>query len=189
MLRAPLRMVDLVLGERRSLVLNVAQEHRLPALSLVLTVATAAFALPFGAVLGLGGCWRVSALLLGGLAICVPSLHVFGRYVGGGLSLWQTLCVSLVMTATTSLFTLAFAPVVGFLRATMTVAAVVTPEAMAVLLLVGALAAGIGQLFRVLGGLPVGRRHGSPLTFVLVPWLALYLFITARLASVLGLFA
>ena len=64
--RAPLRMVDLVLGERRRFAANVAQEHRLPSLLLVLTVATAVFALPFGAVLGLGGFWRVAALLLGG---------------------------------------------------------------------------------------------------------------------------
>ena len=82
MLRAPMRMVDLLLGERRRFAMNVAQEHRLPSLLLVLTVATAAFALPFGAVLGLAGFWRVAALLLGGLAICIPSLHVFGRYLG-----------------------------------------------------------------------------------------------------------
>ena len=188
MLRAPLRMADLVLGERRRLAANVAQEHRLPSLLLALAVATAVFALPFGAVLGLGRFWRVAALLLGALAICVPSLHVFGRYLGAGMSWMQTLAVSLASTAVMSLFTLAFAPIVGFLRATMTDAAVVTPQAMAVLLLTAALAAGIGQLFRVLSGLPIRRRHGSPLMFVLVPWLALYLFITARLASVLGLF-
>ena len=101
MLRAPLRAVDLLLGARRRLAANVAQEHRLPSLLLVLALATAAFALPFGAVLSPRGFWRVAALLLGGLAICVPSLHVFGRYVGARLSWMQTLAIALSATAVT----------------------------------------------------------------------------------------
>jgi hypothetical protein len=188
MLGAPLRMLDLVLGERRRFASNVAQEHRLPSLLLVLTVATAVFALPFGAVLGLDGFWRVAALLLGGLAICVPSLHVFARYLGSGMSWAQTLSVSLAATAVTSLFTLALAPILGFFRATMTATALVTPQNMAVLLLVCALAAGVGQLFRLsLGDRALARRFGPAAIPVLIPWIALYLFITARLASVLGI--
>lgn len=187
MLRAPLRMADMLLGARRRFAMNVAQEHRLPTLLLVLTVATAVFALPFGAVLGLAGFWRVAALLLGGLAICIPSLHVFGRYLGAGLSWAQTLAVSLAATAVTSLFTLAFAPIVGFLRATMTGAMFVTWDAMAGLLVGCAFVAGIGQLFRLLHGEPMLRRLGPSLSVVLLPWLALYVFITARLAYVLGL--
>jgi hypothetical protein len=112
---------------------------------------------------------------------------VFGRYVGGGLSLAQTLCISLVATATTSLFTLAFAPIVAFLRATMRFSHDVSWAELAFLLLFGALAAGIGQLFRLLRGDPVLRTRGRSLNFVLIPWLALYLFITVRLAGVLGL--
>ena len=189
MLRAPMRMVDLLLGERRRFAMNVAQEHRLPSLLLVLAVATAAFALPFGAVLGLDGFWRVAALLLGALAICLPSLHVFGKYLGARLSWAQTLAVSLAATAVTSLFTLAFAPILGFLRATMTASAVVTPAGMAVALLVCAFAAGIGQLLRLLQGEPALRGLGPSLGLVLIPWLVLYLFITVRLASVLGLIA
>jgi hypothetical protein len=188
MLAAPLRMVDLVLGERRRFAANVAQEHRLPSLLLVLTVATVAFALPFGAVLGLGGFWRVAALLLGGLAICVPSLHVFGRYLGAGLSWAQTLAVSLAAAAVTSLFTLALAPILGFFRATMSESSVVTPAAMAVLLLVCAFAAGIGQLFRLsLADRALARRIGAAAIPVLIPWIVLYVFITVRLASVLGI--
>ena len=51
MIRAPLRMADLVLGARQRFIANVAQEHRLPTLLLALTIATVVFALPFGAVL------------------------------------------------------------------------------------------------------------------------------------------
>jgi hypothetical protein len=61
MLGAPLRMLDLVLSERGRFASNVAQEHRLPSVLLVLTVATAVFALPFGAVLGAGAWWREAA--------------------------------------------------------------------------------------------------------------------------------
>ena len=194
MLRAPMRMVDLLLGERRRFAMNVAQEHRLPSLLLVLAVATAAFAVPFGAVLGLDGFWRVGALLLGALAVCLPSLHVFGKYLGARLSWMQTLSVSLAASAVTSLFTLAFAPILAFLRLTMkdvvlTDSAYLGWHEMAVPLLVCALAAGIGQLFRLLRGEPALRGLGPSLGLVLIPWLSLYLFVTVRLASVLGLIA
>jgi hypothetical protein len=187
MLRAPMRMVDLVLGERRRFAMNIAQEHRLPSLLLVLLCATAVFALPFGAVLGLGGFWRVAALLLGSLAICFPSLHVFGKYLGARVSWMQTLCVSLAGTAVTALFTFAFAPILGFLRATMTDAAIVTAQGMSVGLLVLALIAGLGHFLRLFLGEPALRARHSPLGFIIVPWIVLYLFITMRLASVLGL--
>jgi hypothetical protein len=188
MLLAPLRMVDLVLGERRRLATNVAQEHRLPSLLLVLAAATAVFALPFGVVLGAPLFWRVAALLLGGVAICVPSLHVFSRYLGARMSWAQTLSVSLAAGAVTALFTAAFAPILAFFRATMSDAAVVTPQAMAVLLLVLAFAAGIGQLFRLPRADAALRRISATLIALLIPWVVLYLFITVRLASVLGLF-
>lgn len=189
MLSAPLRMVDLVLGARRRFATNIAQEHRLPTLLLVLAIATAAFALPFGLVLGLDRFWRVAALLLGALAICVPSLHVFGRYLGAGLSWAQTLAVSLAATAVTSLFTFAFAPIVGFLRVTMTEPSDIPWRDMAVLLLGCALVAGIGQLFFLMRGEPVLRRLGRSFGLLLIPWLALYIFITVRLATALHLFA
>jgi hypothetical protein len=188
MLAAPLRLIDLVLGERRRFAANVAQEHRLPLLLLVLTVATAAFALPFGAVLGGRGFWRVAALLLGGIAICVPSLHVFGRYVGAGLSWAQTLAVSLAAAAVTSLFTLALAPILAFFRATMSASSIVAPTDMVVLLLMCAFGAGIGQLVRLsLADRALARRIGASAIPVLVPWIVLYVFITVRLAAVLGI--
>lgn len=188
MLRAPLRMVDLILGERRRLVANVAQEHRLPSLLLVLVAATALFALPFGAVLGPHGFWRVAALLLGGLAICVPSLHVFARYLGAGFTWAQTLTVSLAAAAVTALFTFAFAPILGFFRVTMSASSVVTPAAMAVWLLIFAFAAGIGQLFRLaLGDRAVARHLRAAAIPVLIPWVLLYVFITVRLAGFLGI--
>jgi hypothetical protein len=187
MLRAPLRTMDLVLTERRRFAKNVAEEHRLPTVMLVLFVATVAFALPFGAVLGLATCWRVAALWLGALAICLPSLHVFGKYLGARLSWMQTLCLSLIGTAVASLFTFAFAPILGFFRLTMSGAQVVTPHGMAVLLLVFAFSAGVGRLLRLLQGDAALRGLWPFVGRVLGPWLVLYIFITLRLAELLGL--
>src|SRR5262245_29939475 len=82
MLRAPLRVADLLLVERRRFAVNVVQDHRLPTMALVLLAATVAFAVPFGVVLGAASAWRVAALLAGGLAVCFPSLQVFGLYLG-----------------------------------------------------------------------------------------------------------
>ena len=188
LLRSPLRTMDVLLTQRQRFASNVALEHRLPTIGLVLFVMTALFALPFGAVLGLTSLWRVAVMWLGGLLICLPSLHIFGRYLGARLSWQQTLCVSLSGTAVASLFTFAFAPILGFLRVTMTDAQVVTPGAMAILLLVCALFAGIGQLLRLLRNEATLRGIGPSVGRVLLPWLALYVFITLRLASALGLF-
>jgi hypothetical protein len=185
MLGAPLRMVDLLLGERRRLAANLAQEHRLPSLLLVLTLATAVLAVPFGAVLGLARVWRVAALLLGGVAICVPSLHVFGRYLGARLSWAQTLGVSLAATAVTSLFTLAFTPIVAFWRATMTASAGITWQGMSTVLLACAFLLGVGQLVRLLRGEGALRVLGPSLGIVLIPWLVFYALISVRLATVL----
>jgi hypothetical protein len=187
MLRAPLRTMDLVLAQQRRFAMNVAHEHRLPTMLLLLFATTLLFALPFGAVLGLVQIWRVAALLLGALFICSPSLHVFGRYLGARLSWMQTLSVLLSTTAVASLFTFAFAPVMAFLRLTMTGAEIVTPRGIAVLLLTCSVSAGVGHLFRLLRGEGVLRGLGPSMPLVLLPWLGLYAFITVRLASVLGL--
>jgi hypothetical protein len=187
MLRAPFGLADLVLGQRRRLAMNMAQEHRLPTLALVLTAATVGFALPFGAVLGPARCWRVAALWLGGVAICLPSLQVFGTYLGARLTWMQTLCVSLTASATAALFTFAFAPILAFVRLTMAEGRVVDAHDGATLFLVVSMLAGVGQLLRFLRRGTALAPVGRSLEPVLFPWLALFLFINLRLASVLDL--
>ena len=187
MLRAPFGLADLVLGQRRRLAVNIAQEHRLPTLALVLTAATIGFALPFGAVLGPARCWRVAALWLGGIAICLPSLQVFGTYLGARLTWMQTLCVSLASSATAALFTFAFAPILAFVHLTMSDGRSVDAHDVATVLLFVSMFAGIGQLLRFLRRgtalAPLGRSLGP----VLFPWLVLFFFINVRLAGVLDL--
>jgi len=64
----------------------------------------------------------------------------------------------------------------------------VTPQIMAVTLLVLAFMAGIGQLFRLaLGDRTLARRIGPAAIPLIIPWLVLYLIITVRLANVLGI--
>jgi hypothetical protein len=138
-------------------------------------------------VLGLATCWRVAALWLGALAICLPSLHVFGKYLGARLSWMQTLCLSLTGTAVASIFTFALAPILGFFRLTMSGAQVVTPHGMAVLLLGFAFSAGVGRLLRLLQGDAALRGLWPLVGRVLGPWMVLYIFITLRLAELLGL--
>jgi hypothetical protein len=188
MLRRPLRTMDLVLAQGRRLAANIALDHRLPQVALVLLLTTALFALPYAAVVDVTRVWRVPLLLLGSMAICLPSLHVFGRFIGGRLSWTQMLSVALTATAVASLFTFAFAPILGFLRLTMTGAQTINAANMSIVLLIGALGAGIVQLLRLLRGDSSLRGIGASVTRVLLPWLALYVFIFCRLASVLELF-
>jgi hypothetical protein len=186
-LRAPFRLADMVLGQRRRLAMNVGQEHRLPTLALVLAAATAGFALPFGAVLGPGFWWRVAALLLGAVAVCGPALHVLAVHRGVRFTRMQTLCVSLAASATAAVFTFAFAPILAFARLTSSHGQAVGAHALVLLLLPLSVFAGIGQLLRFL-------RQGTalvPLGLSLAPalfvWLPLFLFVNVRLAGVLGL--
>jgi hypothetical protein len=188
MLRRPLRTMDLVLAQGRRLAANIALDHRLPQVGLVLLLTTCLFALPYAAVVDVTRIWRVPLLLLGSMAICLPSLHVFGRFIGGRLSWTQMLSVALSATAVASLFTFAFAPILGFLRVTMTGAHIINAANMSVVLLIFALGTGIVQLLRLLRGDSSLRGIGASVTRVLLPWLALYIFIFCRLAQVLELF-
>jgi hypothetical protein len=188
MLRRPLRAMDLLLAQRRRLATSVALEHRLPSLAVVLLTTTILFALPYAAVEDVNRVWRVPLLLLGSLGICLPSLHVFSRFIGGCLSWMQILCIALAATAVAALFTFAFAPILGFLRATMIGSQVVNAANMSIVLLLFSLGAGIAQLLRLLRGDSSLRGLGASVTRVLLPWLALYIFIFCRLAQVLELF-
>jgi len=97
------------------------------------------------------------------------------------------LCISLAASATAALFTFAFAPILAFVRLTMSGGQFVGARDIATLLLLVSMFAGIGQLLRFLHRgtalAPLGRSLGP----VLFPWLALFLFINVRLASVLDL--
>lgn len=188
LLVAPHRVVDVVLAGRRQIAASLAQEHDLAPLTALLLLTSVVAALPFGALLDGEGCWRVGLLLVGSLLVCFPSLHVFGALLGSRLSAAQSLALSLVLTCVAALFTLAFAPILWFLRATMGAGpSAVTPRQIGVLLLGAALLAGVFHLFRVLRADAALRRLAASSLVLLLLWLQLFLFVTHRMALFLGL--
>ena len=115
----------------------------------------------------------IGAVGIGGILL-IPALAAFGR-----LGLHEAMA--------TALFTFAFAPILAFVRLTMSGGQVVGAHQVAVLLLVVSLFAGIGQLLRFVRRGTALAPLGRSLAPVLFPWLALFVFINLRLASVLDL--
>jgi hypothetical protein len=183
--RNPLRLVELVLVEPRRLGATIADAQWPSRLGVLLLGASVLLAIPLGLVLGPSQPWRVAVLLVGALLICLPSLYVFGAFLGSRLSFGQVACVTLVTTAVSALFTFGFFPIVWFLDATMIGSETVTSHHLAVLLLACSVLAGIWQLKIVLA--TVAERHQGRGRLVFLPWLALLLFIMFRLAHVLAL--
>jgi hypothetical protein len=183
----PHRVARLVLTERARLAASVAEQEHLGLLVAVLLMASLVLALPFGAVLGLDGFWRVSWLLLGSLLVCFPSLHVFGAYLGSRASVAQSLCLALALTCVAGLFCFAFFPIVWFLDATMTDAGQVTAAGVAVVLLGVALLFGIMHLTRILFAEPSLRSLGVLPKLIFLFWQLLFLLIAYRMAGFLEL--
>jgi len=180
--RRPLRVLDVVFTERDRLVATLAARNVPLALVGVLLFASVVFALPYGAVLGWGSFWRVAATFLGALAVCFPSLHVFCAYAGLRLRVEQNAALALVIPTVAALFTFGFFPILWFLKATMLADSAVTPGDLSVVLLVASLLAGIGHLYRCLPRM-AGRGGYVVLT---LGWQVLFVFITHRMASLLG---
>ena len=186
-LRHPQQLLQLVLVQRERLHTSIARDQHLWWLAGSLALGTVLYALPFGAVLGLTKCWRVSALLLGSIAICVPSLHVVGAFIGSRLQLAQTLCLALIVSSVAALFTFGFFPIIWFLSATMEQGSAISASGIAVLLLCIAQAAGVARFLGSQHAVSLLREFKPTFKVLLVGWLGLLLFITGRLAMALEL--
>ena len=185
--RQPLRMLDLVLSAPQRVAANVAGDHSLGALGLVFLLASALFAIPYGFVLGLGSWWRVVVLYLGSTLICLPSLHVFASYLGLRARPAQILVLALTIPSVAALFTFGFAPILGFLRATMDPDEDhVSWRALSSVLLSFALAAGVVQLWRCFLASPGVTGRGRYF-LVLLGWHAVFVHVLLRMGHVLGL--
>lgn len=184
MFRSPLRAVDVALAGEGRLAETIAQRRHVGLLVAVLLFASLAFALPFGLVLDPSRSGRVALLFTGALAICFPSLHVFGAYVGCRATALQSLALGLVLTSVAALFTFGFFPILWFLEATMLDDSVVTPRAMSIALLIASFAAGAGQLGRCLVRF---RLDDGRYPALIGCWLVLLTFITHRMARFLEL--
>src|SRR5262245_22861073 len=75
--RRPHRWIDLVLVDRSRLAKTIARGDNLLLLCGILLATSVLSTLPYGALLGPDRALRVAALILGSVAICFPSLHVF----------------------------------------------------------------------------------------------------------------
>lgn len=188
-LRRPDRLLELVLGAPDRLAADVLAGAQLPRLLVLLLLASTIFALPYGCIFGAAACWKVATLYLGATLICVPSLHVFATYLGLRMRFAPLLTLALAIPAVAGLFSLGFAPILGFLKATMSAATgpdTISWRSLSTMLLVAALAAGIAQLGRCLSAVPIGAGRRGLGTLVL-GWLLVFLYVTARMASVLEL--
>lgn len=176
---------DLILAEHGRLRAAAADPACAARVVALLGGASAAFALPFALVLDPARGWRVAALFLGSVALCFPSLHVFTSYLGCRMRLAQNLAMALSISAVASLFSLGFAPILWFLRVTSDGPGLT--HAASFVLLGVSLLAGLGQLGRAMFSRdrsdPVGDRY----RLTVLAWQALLLFVSARLATCLGL--
>jgi hypothetical protein len=187
----PLRLIDLVLTGPARIAVNVERREALWPLAIALLLASSAFAVPYGCVIGestwWAAWWRVIVLYLGSTLICLPSLHVFSGYLGLRTSFAQILVLALTIPAVAAVFTFGFAPILGFLRATMDPESnVVSWRSVSVALLVFALIAGVGQLWRCLAASP-GIASRVPFFIVLLAWHWVFVHVLLRMGSVLGL--
>jgi hypothetical protein len=182
------RLVDVVLAAPERLAANVFRRHLLPRVVGLLAVVSLVAAVPYGCALGVHFWWRIPVLFLGSTLICLPSLHVFGSYLGMRLRLAQNVTLALTIPAVAAMFSLGFTPILAFLRWTITPDdSAATLDALAILLLVTALAAGVGQLWRCVASVPeLIIRRGQ---FLLVGWHAVFLYVVVRMARVLELTA
>lgn len=183
-LRAPLSVLELVLAHPARLASTIQARQGVGLLAMLLGYVTLVFALPYGAVLDVATCWRLPLLLVGTLAICLPSLHVFSTYIGASIDARQNLALGLVITSVAALFCFGFFPVVWFLRATMLEDSGLSARELSNLLLCVSFAAGVGHLVRCFRGLDalVPSYRG-----LVAAWLVLFHFIAYRMALLLEL--
>ena len=179
----PQRALELVLTERERLIETVARRRDLWTVTGVLLYASVVFALPYGAVLGPDRFWRLAALFLGSLLICLPSLQVFSAYVGFRTSGRQSLALGLLITSTASLFSFGFFPILWFLRATMLPDSTLEPGHLSVALILISLGAGLVHLHRCMPRLAGGTAY----TVLTLMWQGLLIFIVHRMAGLLGI--
>lgn len=183
----PLKVIDLVLASPERVALNLERRIALGSLTIVFLIAASLFAIPYGCVLGWDSWWRVVVFYLGSTAICLPSLYVFATYLGARASLAQIAILALSIPAVAALFTFGFAPILGFLRLTMSPgASEISWTSISRALLAFAAFAGVAQLWRCL---IAWMRTQAQVLFVLVllAWHVVFAYVLLRMASVLGL--
>jgi|SRR5712671_328738 len=186
-LHHPQRLLGIILAERARLVTSIRAEASLWHLVAVLLLCSIVGALPFGAVLDRGKTGHVALLFTGSVLICFPSLQVFSSYLGVRLSIAQNLALALLIPAAAALFCFGFFPIYWFLEATMPAErAVLSAKDIAIGLLTISLVLGLSHLNRCLF-VDSALQEMRSSWLLLLGWQSLLLFITYRMAVVLGI--
>jgi hypothetical protein len=182
----PDRVLDLVLVERARLARTIAAGGNLLPLFGILLATSVLSTLPLGAVLGRDRVLGVAALNVGSVALCFPALHVWSAYLGSRNRLGQDAVLALLVSAVAGVFTLAFAPIVWFLRVTTSPGSGEVDTAATVLLWASVLA-GVVQLGRAVGEQWVALSPSRGHRLIMVAWMGLLLFVVHRMSHCFGL--
>ena len=184
-LLSPARIVEVLLTDWPRLAKSVAEKRFLGRLGLILLLVSAVASIPYGAVLREDGFWRISAVFVGSLAICFPSLFIFSAYLGCRVDFRQNLVLSLLITSVSAIFSFGFFPILWFLDETMTTAAsTIGTREISMALLGIALLAGIVHLMRCMFADTSLTPKGSYSSLIML-WMALLVFISIRMGITL----
>ncbi len=184
----PLRAVDVVLATPDRSRANLAKAEALPPFILLLLLCSAIYTIPFGLVLGMDSWWKIGVFTLGSTAICIPSLYVFGSFIGIRSTSGQMTVIAMMLPAAAALFSAGFAPILAFLDATFDKSSdQVSGQDLGKILLTVSVLAGVLQLARIL---PRSRRNqDTPVLILLIPaWLVLLGYVMLRMVRTLHLF-
>ena len=188
-LRRPDLAMEYALGGAERLRRNLSTGRHLWWLVGLLLATSLLAAVPYGAVPPTRSFWRIAALFTGSLFICFPCLHVFSQFLGFRFRLAQNLALSLVLTSVAGLFTLGFFPIIWFIYATTESgpSTWLAVDHLSVALLTLSLGMGMVQMGRCLATRNGMVAEAKPFPALLALWLALLVFITYRMATVLEL--
>lgn len=187
-LSRPFRALELVLADQARVAKDIVGGVHVAKLIAILLGVSVLFTIPYGLVLDLAGTWRIAALFLGSVAVCLPSLHVFSNFIGIRIDAQRNIALTLLVTSVAAAFSFGFFPILWFLQATMADGEAVDLGGLSVLFLSVCLFAGVTQLMRCLGIMSAitGERRSIGLIAV---WLLLLVFVSFRMARALGLMA
>jgi hypothetical protein len=185
---SPFGALELVLADQERVAKDILGAQDVVRLITVLFGVSLLFSVPYGLVLGLDYSWRIGALFLGSLAVCLPSLQVFSNFIGIRIDIRRNIALTLLVTSVAAAFSFGFFPILWFLRGAMADGELVNLAGLSVLFLSVALFAGIAQLLRCLGVMSSVTGQRSSLGLMAV-WLLLLIFVTFRMARALGLMA
>jgi hypothetical protein len=121
-LRAPFAAAGAVLKAQGAVIRDVRQGLHLGPYMASLLCASVLFSAAYGAILGLFvpglqtlyAALKVPLVTVGTALLCTPTFYVFNSILGSRLSLGQTLCVVLFLSAAAGLVLVAFAPIAWF---------------------------------------------------------------------------